>query len=202
MPGLCMLWLLLSAPCLAQSKRAWHWYFGKGAGIDFSTGVAKVDGSGNMDASEGTSTMSDEAGNLLFYSNGIQVWNRNHTLMPNGASIIGDISSTQSTLIVPLPGNSSIYYLFSTFAATTNPNSGLFYNVIDMSLDGGLGDITRDKNVPMLTSGTEQLAGTQHCNGTDFWIVSRQANYDSLKLVAWRLTRKGLTAPVVSSIAL
>ncbi|MBS1665510.1 MAG: gliding motility-associated C-terminal domain-containing protein [Bacteroidetes bacterium] len=202
MASLCILLLALSGSGLAQSKRALHWYFGKGAGIDFTTGSARIDVSSQMIASEGSSTMSDEAGNLLFYSNGEQVWNRNHTLMPNGTAILGDVSSTQSTLIVPLPGNSSIYYLFSGFGETIHPNSGLYYNIVDMTLDGGLGDITSDKNVLLMKNGTEQLAGTQHCNGSDYWIVSRQLNYDSLKLMAWRLTKKGLNAPVVSSIAL
>ncbi|MGO8056139.1 hypothetical protein, partial [Rhizobium leguminosarum] len=66
-----------------------------------------------MDATEGVATQSDKNGNLLFYTNGIDVWNRNHEIMPNGTGLFGSQTSTQSGIIVPQPGSDSIYYVFT-----------------------------------------------------------------------------------------
>src|SRR5271170_4015579 len=81
------------------------WYFSDSAGIDFSTGNAVALTDGNIDSSpgidEGTSTISDSAGHLLFYADAIKVWNRNHQVMPNGSGLLGGVSSTQGAFIVP-----------------------------------------------------------------------------------------------------
>ena len=195
---LLILLVAISGACFSQSKRISHWYFGYEAGLDFSTGNPTVDLTGKFSSDEGCATMSDESGRLLFYSNGEKVWNSNHTLMPNG-NIKGDQSSAQGALIVPLPGNNSIYYLFSSVGAKVSVNPGLYYNIVDMNLDAGLGDLTASKDVLMMANGTEQLAGTMHCNAIDFWIAGRQWNADSLKFYAWQLTKNGLSSPVISS---
>ncbi|MBS1563059.1 MAG: hypothetical protein JST39_01670, partial [Bacteroidetes bacterium] len=197
-----ILLVVLCNAAFAQSKRISHWYFGFGAGLDFSPGTAVNDRSGLMESLEGSAVMSDEQGNLLFYSNGEAVWNRNHVRMPHGIMIKGDQSSTQSTLIVPQPGNNHVYYLFSSVA--NGPLTGLYYNVVDMNLEGGRGDVdaAAGKDVQIMQLGSEQLAGTMHCNTTDFWILGRQVDADSLKFYAWLLTANGLSAPVISSFAL
>jgi gliding motility-associated-like protein len=196
-----ILLVFLNSACFSQSRRIAHWYFGYGAGLDFSGGALTVDITGNMASLEGSAAMSDESGRLLFYSNGERVWNRNHAVMPHGAGIKGDQSSTQSTLIVPLPGNNAVYYLFSSIGVGTAANTGVYYNVIDMNLDQGLGDIDliAGKDIQIMTDGTEQLAGTFHCNAIDYWIVGRQKSTDSLRFYAWLLTKNGLAAPVISS---
>ncbi|UPT67733.1 MAG: M43 family zinc metalloprotease [Sphingobacteriales bacterium JAD_PAG50586_3] len=52
----------------------------------------------NAGGQESTTTISDPNGNLLFFSDGISVWNRNQQVMPNGAGLMGNISTTQSCL--------------------------------------------------------------------------------------------------------
>jgi hypothetical protein len=90
---------------------------------------------------ESTTTISDVNGNLLFYSDGIQVYNRNNVVMPNGSGLLGNSSSTQSCLATPYPGNPNWYYLFTNDAVENNLDNGLRYNIIDMTLANGLGDI-------------------------------------------------------------
>jgi hypothetical protein len=64
-----------------------HWYFGDSAAIKFvDTGVVALTESA-MFSREGCATISDSSGNLLFYTTGFQVWNRDHELMPNGDSL-------------------------------------------------------------------------------------------------------------------
>ncbi|TXI67741.1 MAG: hypothetical protein E6Q46_02540 [Flavobacterium sp.] len=65
------------------------WYFGNKAGISFNSGVPVPLLDGQMQADEGCATLSDANGNLLFYTNGITVWNRNHQIMPNGTGLMG-----------------------------------------------------------------------------------------------------------------
>lgn len=100
-------------------KEANNWYFGYNAGIRFNNdGTVTALSDGQMQTSEGCSSMSDAAGNLLMYSDGRNIWDRNHTLMPNadyfgGTGLLGDPSSTQSCVIIPKKDNPNIYYVFT-----------------------------------------------------------------------------------------
>lgn len=112
---------LLSFLGFAQAEAS-HWYFGNGAGLIFDvnagTVTATADASGTIQTNEGCSSISDFNGNLLFYTDGRNVWDKNHNIMPNanynaGTGLMGDPSSTSSGLIVPKPGNPNQYYIFT-----------------------------------------------------------------------------------------
>ena len=51
-----------------------------------------------------------------------------------------------------------------------NADRGVVYSVVEMSADGGLGDVVR-KNVRLIAPTTEKLVGVRHCNGRDYWAV-------------------------------
>ena len=97
-----MYMLMLSFIGLAQ-KEVNIWYFGSHAGLDFNSGMPVPLTDGALLSLEGTATISDEDGNLLFYTDGITVWNRNHNIMLNGSGLTGHSSSTQSGVLVPIP---------------------------------------------------------------------------------------------------
>jgi hypothetical protein len=92
-----------------------YWYFGENAGLHFHNGIV-TPVTGSLVTNEGCASASDPCGNLLFYTDGRTVWNKNHSQMPNGSRLDGHISSTQSALIVGQPHNSSIYYIFTSDA--------------------------------------------------------------------------------------
>lgn len=197
-----MLWLCPDIHVHAQTKRIWHWYFGNRAGVDFSSGVPVADTSGQLVSVEGCASISDTAGNLLFYTNGETVWNRNHAVMQNGSGLSGFVSSIQSSLAVPRPGSPSEYYLFTPMRDPhgVSPIAHLSYSIIDMNPNGGLGAVTAAKDVYLLNGGTETLAGTMHCNTEDYWIVTRRKyREDTLQFYAYLLSAAGLSPPVVSS---
>ena len=174
-----------------------NWFFGYGCGMRFDGLATPVFQSGSpIHALEGTATMSDDAGNLLYYTDALTVWNANHVPMLNGTGLWGGNSATQSSLCVRKPGSASLHYVFQVGNAN---NADLYYSIIDMSLDGGLGGVTADKNILLETSITEKIAGCPHQNGIDRWIVVHRWNSDEFN--AYLLTSAGLdTVPVVSAV--
>lgn len=185
------------------------WYFGIQSGLDFSSGspVFLTNGQTGTDVpvgsnQEGTSCISDSSGNLLFYTGGLTIWNRNHVPMTNGTGIMGGVSSTQSSLIVPLPGSSNLFYVFTSdeFQSYTNgPQKGYRYSVVDMCLSNSFGDVkATQKNILLLDTSTEKLAACEDAAGTGYWIMGHKMF--SNEFHAWHLTLGGITNTVVSSL--
>ena len=173
---LLILTLLGSLQIIAQGEAS-NWYFGFGAGLQFdqATGNTTVLNDGQLSTNEGCSTISDANGNLLFYSDGITVWNRNHQVMPNGNGLFGDPSSTQSALVVPKPDDPNIYYLFTVDIKFNNEpmDYGLNYSIVDMSLDGGFGDVTTDKNINLLSTCSEKITAVlKDCVTKSIWVIA------------------------------
>jgi hypothetical protein len=182
----------------AQSPENYNWYFGNGAAVNFSTGSPVVVLTSAMSSGEGNATISDAAGNLLFYSNGLSVWNRNNVVMPNGAGLMADGITAQAAAIAPLPGSTTLYYLFTMNTWEFTPTD-LRYSIIDMTLNGGLGDVTAQKNILVNNDVREQLTIARHGNGTDFWIIVHEGL--TTNFLAYPLTSSGLnTTPVISSV--
>ena len=181
-----------------SQQEASVWYFGSNAGIKFdATGNVTTLTDGQLDSLEGCASISDSNGNLLFYTEGITLWNKNHQVMPNGSGLMGNWSTSQSATIVPLPGSSTLYYVF-TLDAEAHPN-GFRYSIVDMSLNGGLGDVTSSKNVLIYTPSNEKLSVVKHSNDTDYWIVTHGFNNNTF--YSYLLTATGLSvAPVTSNV--
>jgi hypothetical protein len=74
---------------------------GEYIGLDFNSGTAVPLNNGIISTDEGVATISDANGNLLFYTDGRTIRNKLHQLMPNGSGLFGNISATQSAVIVP-----------------------------------------------------------------------------------------------------
>ena len=115
-----LLFLFFIAAFVFGQKQGNIWYFGDHAGLDFNSGspVAITNGQTYLvdNHNEGTSVICDSAGALLFYSNGQQIWNKNHVTMFNGYNLLGHLSSTHAAFIVPLPGSERLFYLFTADA--------------------------------------------------------------------------------------
>lgn len=81
---------LLSKPILAQNQNS-KWFLGNGAALDFSSGTAvSIPGNSSFSSIEGLAAVSDRTtGAVLFYSNGLSVFNTNNAVIPNGNGILG-----------------------------------------------------------------------------------------------------------------
>jgi len=184
------------SPIFGQGE-ANNWYFGQNAGISFNTTPPSVLTNGQVNTLEGCTTISDPTGNLLFYTDGITVWNRFHSIMPNGQDLKGDPSSTSSALIVPQPNTPNIYIIFTVDephhfnadndATTTDGdgvNDGFMYSIVDISLNGGNGDVVSgQKNIPLITYDTsntqeslykcsEKITAVKSDDCDSFWVIT------------------------------
>ncbi len=189
-----------------------NWFFGGNAGVSFTTGTAVAIENGKVNTTEGSASISDASGNLLFYTDGIRVWNKNHQVMPNGTGLNGDPSSTSSGLIVPSPGNSNIYYVFTVdephHDETAATNHGLNFSVVDMSLSGGDGEvIATQKNIPLITYNpsnsqenkykcSEKITAVRSGDCSSFWVITHFTN----KFYSFKVSSTGVNGtPVVSN---
>jgi gliding motility-associated-like protein len=188
----CYLFFILSMAVNAQ-KEASHWYFGNGVALDFNYGYAKAVNDGQLYTSEGCGTISDNKGRLLFYSDGITVWNSDHLEMANGTGLGGAASSTQSCIILQKPGSEYLYYVF-TADELAGPK-GLEYSVVDMSLNDGLGAVTV-KNQALLSPISEKLTAIRNKNGKGWWVLVHQWNSDVF--FCYPFDASGVGTPVVS----
>lgn len=192
--------LICSAFAKAQLESSF-WYFGINAGIDFSSGTAVAIDNGQLVTGEGCATISDELGNLLFYTDGSLVYDANHMIMPNGSGLKGNSSSTSSAIIVPLPGSAEIFYVFTvdTDDLVYRDTEGLHYSIVDMTLNGGTGDVDpSNKNMNLLPITSEKLTAISNASGDGFWIISQFEG----QFFSYELTANGLnTTPVISNVA-
>ena len=174
-----------------------NWYFGFKAGIKFSNSQVEVINDSEMNVDEGCSSISDSVGNLLFYTDGMSIWNRNHELMKNGSNLNGHYSSVQSALILKKPGSGNIFYVFtSDKVPLLKPykDSGMCYTTVDMSLDNGKGEVV-DKNIKLTDRSIEHLTATMHSNNKDYWVATIRRGSDSVYI--YLLSEKGLSDPII-----
>lgn len=191
--------LLLLASCsLFGQKDRNIWYLGQFAGVDFNTSVPTALLNSSMSAREGSSSIADSNGNLLFYTNGLNVWNRNHLIMTNGSLNAADQLSCQPALIIKLPESDSIYYIFTT----TNWNSfdGAYYSIVDMSMEGGLGAVVEKKKTINYRA-KEQVVAVYHKNCRDVWVIFHEKGNNTF--LSYLFTPSGISSsPTASSLGM
>jgi gliding motility-associated-like protein len=193
--------LLLNFEQIIAQKEATHWYFGNAAGLTFKAGIPEPHYESGMNTYEGCAAYSNAKGELLFYTNGVQIWNADHELMENGDGLAGDTSSTQSALIVPNPADSNLYYLFTSdvldYSEGEIYTQGLRYSVIDMTLDSGNGAVT-EKNVLLLEQVPEKITAVQKAQDSAYWVISHE--WGNNNFAVWLIDENGIASePVISS---
>ena len=201
-PQLLVLILLLAVTNLfSQSKETNIWYFGKYAGIDFNGGAATPLTNGQLTTTEGCATIADTTGALRFYTDGITVWDKTHQIMPNGVDLMGNSSSTQSGIIIPQPGDDNIYYIFTVDAWENNLENGFRYSKVDLTLNGGLGDIVASqKNIKLVDQVCEKVTAVKHGNNNSIWVITHRFNSFDFHAYLISPTNGLSTTPVISSV--
>ena len=126
------LFLTLIVSSHAQLQNA-NWYFGIEAGINFNDGTETptVLTDNPLYFPNASASVSDEFGNLIFHTDGENIYNKNHSAMLNGAGLYGDAESS-TVLIVKKPLSLNGYYVF-TFTheqpkRSTTSNAGRYFH--------------------------------------------------------------------------
>jgi hypothetical protein len=163
--------MLLGCCSITAQNETSNWYFGNQAGLSFSTSPPSLL-TGSMNVLQGCSSVSDNAGNLLFYTDGVTIWNKNHSVMANGQGLNGFNLPCQSSVIVRKPGAAALYFVF-TLAGNGNA-TGLCYSIVDMSLAAGLGSVTALNSTLYPAPCDERISAAFHCNGVDSWVMVHQ----------------------------
>ncbi|WP_104736257.1 T9SS type B sorting domain-containing protein [Hanstruepera ponticola] len=153
-----------------SQRQASNWYFGENAGIQFdANNNVSVLNDGQLNTIEGCSSISDNDGNLLFYTDGGTVFTSEHNVMRNGMGLLGDESSTQSAIVIPKPNDSNIFYIFTVGSNQTS--NGMKYSVVDMSREMGRGEVII-KNENLLSQSAEKIAAVlKDCETGSIWVV-------------------------------
>jgi uncharacterized protein (TIGR02145 family) len=192
-----------------------NWYFGFHTGVTFNSGspVALTNCAFYFSDRHVPSTVSDSSGSLLFYAgifnfgSGYEgtLYDKSHQPTTNGTNLVTTWESKQNYLSVQKLDDDSSYYLFVMderySISHTNPQ-GLTYNIIDLRLNGGLGDIItgqKNRQVPGAQQTATALSGTRHKNNRDIWVTVREY-YNSNNFLSYLVTSAGIsTIPVVSN---
>ncbi len=172
--------LSFCAVSASAQKLDYHWVFGDSVGINFNTNPPSVDTTRIIMTQEVSASISGDTGNLLFYvgcpnvnyitfpgSEKYTVRSFNDSIMFGGDSLAGHSSVTQGLIILPIPFDSVKYYIFHIGVAGTYV---LNYSVVDMLLNGGLGEVTVS-NVLLEDSVVEKMHAVKAANGKDWWLV-------------------------------
>ncbi len=196
-------YILVLSPSYCQDKRDYYWPFGSDQDLSIpDTQASEFDFNdrpfapsfreAGLEFDQNNASICDKEGNLLFYTNGCAVANRNHEVMMNGDSInagyyfdswwLGDCGNgypgRQDITILPDPAYIEGYYLihkprFRDIMTGDNSMRNISYSYIDMNLDSGLGVVT-EKNVHFYDGELHwsYLTSIAHANGEDYWIIN------------------------------
>jgi len=157
------------------------WYFGNGAGIDF-TNLSSPNSitSPVMNTFKGCSSVCDPiTGDLLFYTDGSTVWDKNHNIITTGLS--GSNNSTTSAFIIPNDWATKQYYILTVGTGSTNV---LNYTLLDAN-SPSISIVTGQKNRTIATSTTDKIAVTRLPNCDGYWILTgrhRSNAFNRIKL--------------------
>lgn len=186
------------------AKRTNTWLFGNKAGIDFNCSSPKPILNSALTFSEGSGCMSDNNGSLLFVTEGNKVYDKTQSLMPLGNINATGAQASQPVIIVPDPGNSNRFYLFTAPDSPASMDS-LYYSVLDMSLTGNgtianpYGDLVPGKiKIGLFDSCMQNVIAVPHCNKKDYWVIARRFNSNAFYV--YDISATGISAPIISNI--
>src|SRR5690606_3100095 len=107
---------------------------------------------------------------LAYINNSVKVFDRTGHPLTHGNITTNYFDGNSFPSVIPHPGDKNLYYLIYSH------NSGLFYSLVDMSLNNGFGDIVAgEKDVPLTGYGEVVGIKTTTVRGCDrnVWLITR-----------------------------
>lgn len=146
--------------------------------------------------------VSDTSGELVCYTNDINVYNRNHLVIQNGQGLQSaseypfGYPFDQSVLILPLPDTSGQYIMIDESDIDIGIDvitKLLRYSLINMNINNGAGRVTLKINPITNTTDTLNigfLVANRHANGKDWWLLSTK--FESNRYRKFLITKSGI----------
>ncbi len=189
--------IFIILPCLSWAQKENNvWYFDHKLGIDFNDDSAKLVTNGNVQTGS-PACISDQNGKLLFYTNGYNIWDRNHAVMKNGSNVARQWNSGQNTLILKKPGSDSMYLVFLSHNEPSLKGVDLVYAEVDMSLNNGFGEVVSIKNFLLRSNTSTRITAINHHNNKDIWLLT-QTGIPS-RFVSFLVTSDGVDKQPIKS---
>ncbi|MBL7929639.1 MAG: T9SS type A sorting domain-containing protein [Bacteroidia bacterium] len=155
--------------------------------------------------------ISDANGNLLMSSNGVWIANATGDTMMNGSGLNPgwDASNypygllwNHANLILPLPADSNKLALFhQAYLAdvfTYNFQGGVYYSLVDLSQNGGLGSVIIKNDTIILDKISAGMTACRHANGRDWWIIAQKDSSDIVYKIL--LTTTGIASVTTQNL--
>ncbi len=196
----------LSITLAKAQNRNINWAFGDSSGINFNTSppsmfVSSANGRGS------SCSISDSSGQLLFYTHTlyIPVWlqgiprtcvvyNKLNQVMDQGDHLMGT-GWYNELVIIPNPDNNQQYYLFQTGVSVgTNPE--LYYSIIDLSFNNGLGKVIQKNTLLDSVQCTDGLIAIKHGNGRDWWLLFKDWSVPNNSYLKCLITPSGISSVI------
>lgn len=176
-----------------QDQRSNIWYFGQNAGIDFNV-PPPVALTSPINSPEGVAVISNRNGQVIFSTDGARIFDRNDveiTPAPMPPGLGGEPGSTQSALIIPVQGDETLYYIFTTQEIHGTGTYELRYSLFDIKLNSGDGGVV-EYNQLLFSRSTERITGNAS------WLIAHEYGNNSFR--AYPISQQGIGNPVISSI--
>ncbi|PSR03951.1 MAG: hypothetical protein BRD49_06190, partial [Bacteroidetes bacterium SW_10_40_5] len=104
--------------------------------------------------------------------------------------------SASISFIIEKPSTQQKYYYFNSIHHG-NCYEGIYYSVVDMTLDNGLGGVVPgQKEIPINPNASSCMEVVPHANGTDYWLIVAPNN---TQFNAYPVTSSGIGSPVISN---
>jgi len=201
---------------ISQDKYDYQWVigydttiskqYGNGILLNFNkdpVNVSLLKTINNFSMEGSNSSMCDENGKLLFYSNGCNIIDARGMIMENGDSINPGLvqssfcpsgnPASQGVIALPAPGSSNLYYVFNLdldMPFFMMPQyvgiapERIYYCMIDMSLNSGFGKVVSKNQIALKdTFGRSNLQATKHANGIDWWLIAPKSHTNCYFLI-------------------
>jgi WD40 repeat protein len=176
--------------------------FGESARLDFSlNGVVSSETSSSIWIPYGCSSICDINGNLIAVCQGDSIFDQNFVSILEDTTLSGTKWLTQTSLIIPMPGNQSRYYVISMDKYIPQfYYFGITYSILDFDSAGKIKVISLNNS--LLINNTTKVSAVKHENGIDYWIILHGFGEETGRnFYSFLLTESGLsTEPVITTI--
>ncbi|OWY24675.1 hypothetical protein C7N43_20845 [Sphingobacteriales bacterium UPWRP_1] len=146
--------------------------------LDFATDPPIPYATGVAGSYEGIAHYEDGSGNLLFWFNSNGVYDQNGTFMSGSFGIFANSSSAEIN-ICPVPGSPNRYYIL--YNAETC--SDLYYSIVDMTLNGGLGNVVSLNTLINSSNFSEGMEVVQIPGTNNYWFLTYQCGVGFTKFL-------------------